>query len=83
MSETISPDSRIAHYRIVSRIGSGGMGDVYLAEDTRLDRKIALKILPADVASDKDRLGRFIRERHGQNQIWLRSLLEEPRHTAH
>jgi serine/threonine protein kinase len=59
LNKELSANTHLAHYRIVSMIGAGGMGDVYLAEDTRLDRKIALKILPADVASDRDRLDRF------------------------
>src|SRR6266404_3527115 len=52
----------IAHYKIVSQIGAGGMGEVYLAEDTRLHRKVALKILPADLASNQDRMRRFDQE---------------------
>jgi serine/threonine protein kinase len=62
MEESQLANSTLSHYRIVSKIGAGGMGDVYLAEDTKLDRKIALKILPSEVASDRDRLDRFIRE---------------------
>src|SRR5688500_16899712 len=46
----------IYHYRIVDRIAAGGMGEVYLAEDTKLGRKIALKILPASFPNDSDRL---------------------------
>src|SRR5438552_8249251 len=62
MSESISPNTTIAQYTIVSKIGEGGMGEVYRAQDTKLDRKVALKILPADLASNRDRMDRFVRE---------------------
>ncbi|MBA2526831.1 MAG: serine/threonine protein kinase [Pyrinomonadaceae bacterium] len=52
----------ISHYRVLSRIGAGGMGEVYLAQDTTLERTVALKILPADVAASEQRMGRFIQE---------------------
>ena len=52
----------LAHYKILEKIGSGGMGDVYLAEDTELDRKIALKVLPPDLAESEKRRARFKRE---------------------
>jgi serine/threonine-protein kinase len=52
----------INQYKILSPIGKGGMGEVFLAEDTKLDRKVALKILPAEFAEDKDRMNRFVRE---------------------
>jgi serine/threonine protein kinase len=62
VSNSISPNTIVGHYRILSKIGAGGMGDVYLAHDTKLDRKVALKVLPADVASNRDRMARFVRE---------------------
>ena len=49
-------------YKIVSSIGKGGMGEVFLAHDTKLDRKVALKILPKEFAEDADRMSRFVRE---------------------
>src|SRR5438552_17316248 len=52
----------IKQYKILSAIGKGGMGEVFLAQDTKLERKVALKILPADVASNRDRMERFVRE---------------------
>lgn len=52
----------ISHYRIVSSIGAGGMGEVYLAEDTKLGRKVALKVLIDEDVRDKDRIQRFVRE---------------------
>src|SRR5258706_1236804 len=58
----LSPGASLSHYRIVSKIGAGGMGEVYLAQDTKLDRKIALKILPAALAANQDRMRRFTQE---------------------
>src|SRR5438477_12908261 len=62
MPEGFTPETSLGHYRIVTKIGAGGMGEVYLAEDTRLDRKVAIKVLPADFAKDEDRLRRFEQE---------------------
>jgi serine/threonine protein kinase/Tol biopolymer transport system component len=59
---TVAPGSRLGHYTILSPLGEGGMGEVWLAEDTILKRKVALKVLPAGVATDPDRLARFQRE---------------------
>ena len=53
---------QVGPYKIHSLLGVGGMGEVYLAQDPRLDRAIALKILPTELASDPDRMRRFIRE---------------------
>jgi serine/threonine-protein kinase len=56
------PGSRIGSYEIVAPLGAGGMGEVYRARDSRLKRDVAIKVLPADVATDRERLARFQRE---------------------
>jgi serine/threonine protein kinase len=56
------PDEMLAHYKIQAALGSGGMGEVYLAEDTRLKRKVALKLLPPHFTVNPDRVRRFERE---------------------
>src|SRR5438093_8169306 len=58
----IPPGTRLDRYEILSPLGAGGMGEVYLALDTRLKRKVALKLLPAAFTQDADRLRRFEQE---------------------
>src|SRR4051794_40753029 len=58
----LAAGTRLGRYEIRSPIGKGGMGEVYLAQDTQLERDIALKTLPPDVARDRERMHRFVRE---------------------
>src|SRR3954463_16182204 len=58
----MTPQSAIAHYRITSKLGEGGMGAVYRATDTKLGREVAIKVLPDEFAGDRDRMARFTRE---------------------
>ena len=58
----LSVGSRLGHYDVTALIGEGGMGQVYQATDTKLNRQVALKILPEAFATDPDRLARFQRE---------------------
>ena len=59
---TLPLDSTISHYRILSKIGAGGMGEVYQAQDFHLERKVALKVLHAEIAEDEERVRRFVQE---------------------
>src|SRR5437588_11268047 len=62
MSETISPETVIGQYRVISKIGEGGMGEVYRARDVKLGRDVAIKVLPAAFSEDSERLRRFEQE---------------------
>ena len=62
MSKALAANSQIAHYRVISKLGEGGMGQVWLAEDTRLGRQVALKLLPAEFNEDSERVRRFTQE---------------------
>ena len=54
--------TKISHYRILEKLGAGGMGEVFLAEDMKLGRKVALKILSEEYTTNRDRLNRFEQE---------------------
>src|SRR6187402_1856038 len=58
----LNPGTRLGPYEVVATIGAGGMGEVYRARDTRLKREVAIKVLPASVAHDDERLRRFEQE---------------------
>ena len=58
----IEPGQTLLHYRIVEKIGEGGMGVIWKAVDTTLDREVAIKVLPDTLADNTDRLARFERE---------------------
>jgi len=58
----LTPGTRIGSYEVTAQIGVGGMGEVYRATDTRLKRQVAIKVLPAALAGDAERLARFQRE---------------------
>jgi serine/threonine protein kinase/Tfp pilus assembly protein PilF len=62
MNHELLANTILSHYRIVSKIGAGGMGEVYLAQDTRLDRKVAIKFLNEEFSKDADKLTRFVQE---------------------
>jgi len=59
---SIEPGTQLGPYAVAETIGAGGMGEVYRATDTNLKREVAIKVLPASVANDPDRLARFRRE---------------------
>ena len=59
---SLTPGTRVGSYEVTAQIGAGGMGEVYRARDTKLDRDVALKVLPDVFAGDADRMARFERE---------------------
>src|SRR4026209_2999144 len=69
VEQKLTPGQRIEHYQIVNLIGEGGMGEVYLANDTILGRRVALKVLPTFVSNDPDRLRRFTQEARAASRL--------------
>ena len=67
--QKLTPGQRVKHYQIVNLIGEGGMGEVYLATDTILGRRVALKVLPAFVSKDPERLRRFTQEARAASRL--------------
>ncbi|HEY8225537.1 MAG TPA: protein kinase [Pyrinomonadaceae bacterium] len=66
---TIATGTKLGRYEIRSQLGAGGMGEVYLAQDTKLHRNVAIKVLPADVASNEERVRRFVHEANAASAL--------------
>ena len=62
LNKELAANKILSHYRIISKIGEGGMGEVYLAQDMKLDRKVAIKFLNKELSKDANKLRRFIQE---------------------
>ncbi len=69
MSRTLHPGSNVGHYHVISALGAGGMGEVYLAQDSKLERRIALKVLPQEVVKNEERLRRFVQEARAASSL--------------
>jgi eukaryotic-like serine/threonine-protein kinase len=67
--KVVAPGAQLAHYKIISMLGAGGMGEVYLAEDLRLRRKVALKMLTPEITRDERGLRRFEHEAHAASAL--------------
>ena len=72
----LSPGDRLGRYEVLSLLGKGGMGEVYRARDAELDRLVAIKVLPGEVAEDPSRLARFKREAKAVAKLSHASILE-------
>src|SRR5712671_1362516 len=66
---SLNAGTKLGRYEIRTKIGEGGMGEVYLAQDTQLDRTVALKILSAEIARDQQRLYRFLQEARAASKL--------------
>jgi serine/threonine protein kinase len=66
---TMQTGTQLGPYEILSSLGAGGMGEVWRARDTRLNREVAIKVLPASLAHDADRLRRFEQEAHATSAL--------------
>jgi serine/threonine protein kinase len=80
---SLATGTRLGPYEILSPLGAVGMGEVYRAKDTKLNRDIALKILPAAFASDPERLARFERVDRRRIAVWRRMRPHMQRRTQH
>ena len=69
MENSPQPNSTISHYRIISSLGAGGIGEVFLAEDTKLDRRVAIRVLPPESVADKHSKKRLLKEAHAIAKI--------------
>jgi serine/threonine protein kinase len=80
---SLTPGTRLGPYEVLSHIGAGGMGEVYRAKDTRLDRQVAIKVLPAHLSSNPEIRARFTREAKDGDRLTVLLDLMSRRVKAH